>query len=157
MIRVFYRPCGKSYKEQHTAAYELLYAATDICGLPFGRVEKTESGKPYFADTEGTFFSIAHGSGYAVVAIGDKPCGVDIEGGKPISERVRRRYLGGAEGEDAIRRWTEKESYGKLNGKGFFAEEPAEKIAFKSYCLDALTVTVCFHEGSEISDKLEMI
>ena len=30
MIRVFYRPCGASRTEQHTAAYELLDAAEDV-------------------------------------------------------------------------------------------------------------------------------
>lgn len=157
MIRVFYTPCGKSYKEQHTAAYELLYAAADICDLPSGRVEKTEDGKPYFADIEGTFFSIAHGCGYAVVAIGDRECGVDIEGQRGISDRISKRYLGGAQGKEALILWTKKESYGKLNGKGFFADAPAEGIVFKSFDLDGCAVTVCAYEKSEISSIIERI
>ena len=42
MISVFYRPCGKTYQEQHTAAYELLDAAVSFLGHTMGRIEKTE-------------------------------------------------------------------------------------------------------------------
>lgn len=157
MIRVFYKPCGKSYKEQHAAAYELLYAASDICGIPYYGVEKTKDGKPYFVGSPDAFFSIAHGNSYAVVAIGDKECGVDIEGGREISPRISKRYLGGAQGKEALILWTQRESFGKLDGKGFFAKKSNKKVVYKSFDLGDSVITVCAYEGTEISDKLESI
>ena len=156
MIRVFYRPCGNTYKEQHTAAYELLGAAVSILKLPSGEIKKTELGKPYFADCPNTFFSISHTDGLAAVAIGDSACGVDVERNKVISERIRDRFLNGASKEEAILRWTQRESYGKLEGSGFFAPVTDETVAFKTFFVGDYTVTVCAYEGTEISDKLEL-
>ena len=157
MIRVFARPCGKSYNEEHTAAYELLYAAASIMGLETGRVEKTESGKPYFIDAANTFFSISHGGGYAVVAIGDEICGVDIEGGRKISERIRNRFLDSASEEDAILKWTERESKGKLFGGGFFDESQSDSIKFRHFSLPPLNITVCALTENGLPQKLEML
>lgn len=151
MIRVYYRPCGKTHNEQHTAAYELLDAAASLHGYAAGRVEKTKEGKPFFPDVPALHFSIAHTDGYAVVAIGDAPCGVDIEKIRLLPERVCRRYLDGATGEEALYRWTERESYGKLDGRGFFAEAPKEKVVFcHDTSLPAYLVTVCVKDGTVI-------
>lgn len=156
MIRVYYRPCGKTHNEQHTAAYELLDAAASLHGHPAGRVEKTKEGKPFFPEATTLHFSIAHTNGYAVVAIGDAPCGVDIEKIRPLPERVCQRYLDGAEGTEALRRWTERESYGKLDGRGFFAEAPEEKVRFVSYTtLPDHLITVCVKDGTAVCDRLE--
>lgn len=149
MIRVFYRPCGQTHSEQHTAAYELLDAAASRCGLPAGRVEKTASGKPFFPEAPATHFSIAHTDGYAVVAVGDAPCGVDIERIRPLPERLCRRFLDGATGEEALRRWTERESYGKYDGRGFFADGAREAITFRHYTdLPEHLITLCVPAGT---------
>lgn len=157
MIRIFYRLCGKTYNEQHTAAYDLLYAAASVCGLPAGRVQKTENGKPYFPDEKGTFFSLSHTDGYAVCAIGDSPCGIDIERDRAISDRIINKYLGGCARSEALRRWTERESLGKYVGRGFFTDLPKEKVSFVSYTIGNCLITLCTKEGTEVSSFPEQI
>lgn len=158
MIRVFYRPCGKTHKEQHTAAYELLYAAAAVCGLPTGPVEKTEEGKPYFPEAPETYFSLSHTDGYAVCAIGDVPCGIDIERKRPISKRIRDRFLDGATEEEALCRWTERESYGKLDGRGFFTEGWTSDVTFFHYTtLPDRLMTLCVPKGVEVAPAPELL
>ncbi len=122
MIKVFFRRCGETYSEQHAAAYELLYAAAAFCGYEVSSavIKKTDMGKPYFADRSDFFFSLSHSGCYAVCAVGEIPCGVDVEKSREIPRRVCERYLSGASGKDAIRRWTMRESFGKIGGGGFF-------------------------------------
>ena len=153
MIAAFYRTCGKTYEEQHKAAYELLYAAASFLGLTVGRIEKTEEGKPYFPDSEGVFFSIAHADGMAAVAIGDSPCGIDIEGEREVSKRIREKYLDDAPESEALLRWTERESYGKYEGSGFFAEPNYSNVAFKTFFVEGFTVTVCTNKGETVEIK----
>ncbi len=155
MISVFYRPCGKTYQEQHTAAYELLDAALSFLGHRMGRIEKTEHGKPFFPDEPNLFFSLSHTDGYAVCAVGDKPCGIDIEAQREISEKIRIRFLGGAAPEEAILRWTRRESYGKYEGRGFFAGDIPETVHFVTFRdLDGFTVTVCADKSATVGDRL---
>jgi hypothetical protein len=113
LIAAFYKPCGKTYEEQHKAAYELLYAAASFLDLSAGKVEKDENGKPFFPDAPSVFFSIAHADGMAAVAIGSSKCGIDVEGKRKVSERIRKKFLNGANEDEALLRWTERESYGK--------------------------------------------
>ncbi len=153
MITAFVKPCGKTYEEQHKAAYELLYAAASFLGLTVGQIEKTENGKPYFPDTRGVFFSIAHADGMAAVAIGDSKCGIDIEGNREVSERIREKYLDNAPEDEALLRWTERESYGKYEGSGFFAEPNYENVSFKTFFVDGFTVTVCANKGETVEIK----
>ncbi len=153
MIAAFTRPCGKTYEEQHKAAYELLYAAASFLGLSVGQAEKDENGKPYFPDTPNVFFSIAHADGMAAVAIGGSPCGIDIEGNRKVSKRIREKYLGGATEEEALLRWTERESYGKYEGSGFFAEPNYDSVEFKTFFVDGFTVTVCTNKGETVEIK----
>ncbi len=150
MIKLFFRRCGETYSEQHAAAYELLYAAAEICGCHVSENEilKTEKGKPYFKGREDVHFSISHSGGYAAVVIGDIPCGVDIEGGREISERVSERYLEGKKGRDALLKWTERESLGKLTGEGFFCgENIPDGLKYTHFEIDSYTVTVCSAES----------
>ena len=157
MIRVFIRPCGKTYSEEHAAAYELLYTAASLMGLKTGKVEKTDKGKPYFPDAIDTFFSISHGGGYAAVAIGDSPCGIDIETLRTVSKRIREKFLNNAPESEALVRWTERESKGKLLDGGFFDTESCDPVSFKYFSYGDLTVTVCTLEGAEVSDTVETI
>ena len=155
MITVFYRPCGKTYQEQHTAAYELLDAALSFLGHKTGRIEKTDHGKPFFPDEQDLFFSLSHTDGYAVCAVGDTPCGVDIEAERAISEKIRDRFLGGAAPQEAVLRWTERESYGKYEGHGFFAGEIPDTVSFVTFRdLDGYTVTVCTDQAADVTDRL---
>ena len=158
MIRVFYRPCGNTHSEQHTAAYELLDAAARVMGYSLGRIIKTEAGKPYCPDAPTCFFSLSHTDGYAVCAMGDAPCGVDIEGERAISRRIRERFLDGASEEEAVLRWTMRESYGKLEGRGFFAGEPPKEARFVTYrTLAGFVVTVCVLGAAEVGQTMEAL
>ena len=150
MIAAFTRPCGKTYEEQHKAAYELLYAAATFLSYSVGEVKKTEEGKPYFADNGKVHFSIAHALGMVAVAIGDAPCGIDIEGNRKVSKRIRDKYLGGAPENEALLRWTERESYGKYEGSGFFAEPNYDGVSFTTFTINGFTVTVCAPKGEGV-------
>ncbi len=153
MIAAFTRPCGKTYEEQHKAAYELLYAAASFLDLSVGQIKKDENGKPFFYDTPNVFFSIAHADGMAAVAIGNGRCGIDIEGKRKVSDRIREKYLGGVSEDDALVRWTERESYGKYEGSGFFAEPNYDSVEFKTFFVDGFTITVCTDKGEKVEIK----
>lgn len=150
MIAAFYKPCGKTYEEQHKAAYELLYAAASFLDLSAGKVEKDENGKPFFPDAPSVFFSIAHADGMAAVAIGSSKCGIDVEGKRKVSERIRKKFLNGANEEDALLRWTERESYGKYEGSGFFAEPNYDGVSFTTFTVNGFTVTVCADKNETV-------
>ncbi len=122
MINVFFRRCGNTYREQHAAAYELLYAAAALSGFKKEALIlcRTEEGKPYFKGEGLPLFSLTHSGDYAACSIGPLPSGIDLERRREIPERVSRRFLGGATGEEALRRFTMRESCGKLTGGGFF-------------------------------------
>ena len=150
MIAAFYKPCGKTYEEQHKAAYELLYAAASFLDLSAGKVEKDENGKPFFPDAPSVFFSIAHADGMAAVAIGSSKCGIDVEGKRKVSERIRKKFLNGANEEEALLRWTERESYGKYEGSGFFAEPNYDGVSFTTFTVNGFTVTVCADKNETV-------
>ena len=88
--------------------------------------------------------------------MGDSPCGVDIEKNSVISQRVRNRYLGGCDEKDALRLWTERESYGKLLGDGFFTKEKAD-VFFKSFSFSGNILTVCACKEDELPAFVEFI
>ncbi len=119
MTKIYFRSCGNSYKEQHAAARELLFAAASFMGYNADEsdIEILSGGKPVFREIP-VFFSLSHSGDYVACAIGDVPCGIDLQEVTEISERVSRKYLGGASGAEGILRWTELESFGKLTGKG---------------------------------------
>lgn len=148
MIRIFFRRCGGSYPEQHAAAYGLLCTAASLSGYDLTGLElkKTPSGKPYFADSNGKeadfYFSLSHSGNIAACAIGNTPCGIDVET-KPIPERVMKRFFPDCtDKNEALTLWTRRESAGKLDGKGFFAA-PDPSLSFSTFVKDGFTLTVC--------------
>ena len=155
MIRIFVAPCGKTYNEQHKAAYELLGAAMRLCGYEQAEIKKTENGKPYFENSD-VFFSISHTDGICAVALGESPCGIDIENKREISKKIRDRYLDGCDEREALKEWTKKESYGKMTGEGFFFKE--EKPSnYRFFELEGCFLTVCAPKNSEISSEIEKL
>ena len=97
-----------------------------------------------FADERGKllhprlFLSLAHGGGMAVLAVGDRPVGCDVEKFSRVREGVLRRFskeerafvqeaAGAAGGTERAREgafyriWTGKESYLKMTGEGLSA------------------------------------
>ena len=94
-------------------------------------------GKPYFSSNCEIFFNISHSSNYVVCAIGDKPVGIDIEGGRKGRQNLARRFFDRAESdwieeaesdERFFRIWTLKEAYGKATGFGVL--EVLDKIVY---------------------------
>ena len=96
------------------------------------------SAEEVFADERGKllhprlFLSLAHGGGMAVLAVGDRPVGCDVEKLSRVRETVLRRFskeeraFVEAAGERAregafYRIWTGKESYLKRTGEGLSA------------------------------------
>ena len=57
-------------------------------------IDISESGKPFFAD-HSFEFNISHSHGRVVLALSDKPVGVDIECVKPRRAGIERRILTG--------------------------------------------------------------
>lgn len=82
-----------------------------------------EHGKPYMDDAP--YFSISHSGSFAVLAVSEKPVGVDIQKAVFIRKNVLRRSFTKEEqdmiGEDPVRflrLWTRKEAAVKLTGDG---------------------------------------
>lgn len=87
-------------------------------------------GKPYFENIP-LFYSISHSGEYAACGISDREIGVDVQKiGKDSIERLAERfyttqekealrtYKGQEKTQQFYRLWAQKESYGKLTGKG---------------------------------------
>ena len=107
-------------------------------GLLLARILPRFSANAEFADERGKllhprlFLSLAHGGGMAVLAVGDRPVGCDVEKCSRVREGVLRRFSkeerafveeaekGACEGA-FYRIWTGKESYLKRTGEGLSA------------------------------------
>lgn len=87
-------------------------------------------GKPVFPEKYGVHFNISHSGGYAVLAFGEAPLGVDIEEVKRADLKVAKRffreeeyrYVSGREeagqADAFCRIWTGKEAVVKASGAG---------------------------------------
>ncbi len=89
-------------------------------------VQTGAMGKPFLKEFE---FNISHGGPFVALAFGKEPVGVDVEGGRPVSEKVAARFhpeevcwyekLAPVEKEIQFYRiWTAKESVMKRDGRG---------------------------------------
>lgn len=115
------------------------------------RIEKTQSGKPFFPDRADIKFNLSHSGEYAVAAVSDREVGVDIEWIRPVNPRIADRYLHGivrgTRVADIIEAWCRKESYGKFTGAGLLKADflqPHYIEVFK--CIDGYIVAVCTAE-----------
>ena len=54
-------------------------------------IRTTSLGKPYFPDHPDVHFNLSHTAGAVLVALSDRPVGVDIERIRPVSPRTMRR------------------------------------------------------------------
>ena len=114
---------GKTNPSVHTAslnAWALLAEGLNRLGLPLYEAEFTETGKPFFRDSD-LHFSLSHSGQYAAVLIADSPCGVDIEEIREIKENLVQRCMHPEElasGMDFFEAWTKKECLAKLDGSG---------------------------------------
>lgn len=104
--------------------------------------EYNEQGKPFYKELPDFHFNLSHSGDYAVIALSDKPVGVDIEKRGKLDEkkiRLAKKFFHPAEFEllKAADReeqeklfyqvWTLKESYAKAVGRGI-------GISFSSFC-----------------------
>lgn len=94
---------------------------------------RDEFGKPYLKDCE-LHFNVSHSGEYLVIAISEKPVGIDIQEPKNIRDGMYRKVvqpeecvlIGEDRQEDFLRLWTLKESFVKAEGKGL-------RISMKDY------------------------
>ena len=90
-------------------------------------IEATKSGKPYFPDLP-LFFSLSHSGDYVACAIADFEIGLDIQGIRPVSMPLARRFFSETElrqlqasehpNELFTLLWSLRESYWKATGRG---------------------------------------
>lgn len=125
------RLCGTA--NQELLAGYMLYKYLGISSDE--QLVRNEHGKPEIADG-GTLFNLAHSGPYVVLAISDRPVGVDIEQTKRMSFKVAKRImrkeqldrLEGFENEseafqiELTKYWTQYEAIMKLVGTGFSGE-----------------------------------
>lgn len=125
------RLCGTA--NQELLAGYMLYKYLGISSDE--QLVRNEHGKPEIADGA-AFFNLAHSGPYVVLAISDRPVGVDIEHTKRMSFKVAKRImrkeqldrLGGFENDseafqiELTKYWTQYEAIMKLVGTGFSGE-----------------------------------
>ncbi|MDE5745889.1 MAG: hypothetical protein K2H84_09610 [Paramuribaculum sp.] len=74
------------------------------------------SGAP-FVEGSDKHISISHGGGYAVMAVSDKPIGVDIEAPREQLERIRHKFMRVEDSAASLlHAWTAKEAAFKASG-----------------------------------------
>ena len=130
MIYWRFMPEGCRKAEQTACAQQLLAEALkrEYQMLILPQIEKTEKGKPYFADYPEIHFNYSHCRDVAVCVLSSARTGIDIETIRPFHEQTARRFccdrewnwLEKQEDKDLawIRVWTLKEAYVKYTGTG---------------------------------------
>ncbi len=109
-------------KHASYSAWNLLYRTVLENGLPESTVSFTDTGKPYFSDSD-VFFSLSHSHGICAVALADRPVGVDMEMVKEsYNLHLIERSLAESEKSlfdgDFTRIWCRKEAIAKMKGEG---------------------------------------
>lgn len=107
------------------------YATYHGADTEFGKIGKTEKGKPYFINRRDIGFSISHSKAYWAIALGPGQIGLDIqEIGSHNSLKIAKRFFHPEEftflqkqpakdqGDCFYQIWTAKESYVKYTGTG---------------------------------------
>ena len=127
-MEIFARPRGT--EAPGAAVRALLEDAVALCaGIPLPAMAKTDQGKPYFPDFPDLCFSLSHSGSLVLCAIGDSPCGADVQEPRRFSERLVRRCF--APDELALSEpaalWCLKESFIKLNG---IMDRPLREMRF---------------------------
>lgn len=143
-------------QQRRLCGQQWLYQAVADCGYPEVTpetcpVERTETGKPYFASCPQIHFSISHSKEYWACAVADQPVGLDLQYHKQGRlEQIPGRFFHPQEAawlerqtspEAFFQIWTAKESYVKWTGQGIdrhFREFcVAEETGLRDHCEDA--------------------
>lgn len=117
-MEVFARPRGTALPG--AAVRALLADAVDFfAGIPLPTMLKTDQGKPYFPEHPELYFSLSHSGSLVLCAIGNQPCGADIQEPRRFSDRLVARCFDPVELACAPPSdlWSLKESFIKLNGR----------------------------------------
>ncbi len=149
----------------------LEYAVQDTWGISLPEMSPPNTGKPVFTKETDKYFSISHSKTHVVVAVSDRPVGVDVETRRDITENSRRMLMDDTENEefDFFDLWCLRESVYKLNGAGNLREilrfkrengkivGPDDKICYEVLQgIDGCAGAVC-QEGSFILPKLQWV
>lgn len=109
-------------KQTSCSAWNLLFQILHEAGIPKLTVAFTDTGKPYFVDSD-IHFSLSHSKGVCAVAVSDHPIGVDVEVIKDsynphLIERSLNEKEKAAFDGDFTRIWCRKEAVAKMTGEG---------------------------------------
>ncbi|MBE6548010.1 MAG: 4'-phosphopantetheinyl transferase superfamily protein [Ruminococcaceae bacterium] len=87
---------------------------------------KSQTGKPFFENSDNLRFSISHDESCVAVAISDTPIGIDIQSQAKNQEKIAKRFFAPLEyekilngDEDFLTLWTKKEALTKLLDSDF--------------------------------------
>ena len=90
----------------------------------------TSLGKPYFPGFPDIHFNLSHTAGAVLVALSDRPVGVDIERIRPVSQRAMRRLADVSTEQAFFQSWVRREARAKRSGAGvgtmLSSEEPLQ-------------------------------
>ena len=110
----------------------LLYGLRECFGIKSFEIALGKYGKPFLSECPEVHFSIGHCNTGCVVAVADRPVGVDIQDVRPVLREVAQRVCSARELEEFdqsqnqdlffTRIWVAKESYGKMTGTGVLCE-----------------------------------
>ncbi len=111
------------------------YVCTMLVGKSFSDIEIVYDavGKAFYKN-EDIYFNISHSGDYLILAVSDKPVGVDIEKRKNFNFRIAERFFSASEYQwlnaqpkvefesNFLKIWTAKEAYVKATGRGIAAD-----------------------------------
>ena len=90
-------------------------------------IRLTSLGKPYFPDHPDVHFNLSHTAGAVLVALSDRPVGVDIEHIRPVSQRAMQRLAGVVSERAFFENWVRREARAKRSGAGVGTTLSAEE------------------------------
>ena len=103
-------------------------------------IQTAAMGKPFFPDHPDIHFNLSHTAGAVLVALSDRPVGVDIERIRPVSPRAMRRLADVGTERAFFESWVRREARAKRSGAGvgtmLSSEEPLQ-LGEQFYLLDA--------------------
>lgn len=147
-------------KQASFSAWNLLYKVLSVNNLQISTVDFTDTGKPYFKNSN-IHFSISHSGGVCAVAVSGQSVGVDIELQKisynfhlierSLTEKEQKLFDG-----DFTRIWCRKEAVAKMTGKGITGypnnidttdyQFREQKIEFSGKTYWLVAVNCCDHQ-----------
>ena len=104
------------------------------------KIQTAALGKPFFPDHPDIHFNLSHTAGAVLVALSDRPVGVDIERIRSVSQRAMRRLADVGTERAFFESWVRREARAKRSGAGVgtmrSSEEPLQP-GEQFYLLDA--------------------